>query len=729
LVVQQRQELDQTSPVLSWAHKALSSKCFTKQYDFQVKAASLTQIGLDYQKEAARNPGAGLGEIKPFERVLKDGFLRIECVKDALFYHGDKFYDNRHDYKMHSANVSVVHYSAIVTKMDQKSMTPDVCFDFCRTVPDMNFFGILNGRDCYCEPYYKQMAGDTEACDSVCEGDATQMCGSKEKSQIFEMHMCADTVGDLNKGMSQLVAVSKALDEKATLLTGLATKGTKDTDSFKAILEKIGDFAASNLLRKAWNRAYDLKKLADQARKVKADLDAGEEKAKKLLAGAFLQQGRKGAPDFSKFDNAKKAEDLMDEMEKLRKEGKEMTEQLGAASELYDEVSTDMAKTAAVNRTDQFHQGFYFVSPEPYSKANWGKDKSTCGGDLVQEPVFGLTEDQCAYACDETKGCEAYQYFAKESSVCMLMSKATELTHYDMCNHALEGACDPSPKGQQKVVLAQTEEDDAAEVPFPWKTKSKDANATLFQDSVKGMCTTVYGCEGTNAPVVDCSLMDHYKCSRYTKSEVTESGGVLAMNFKAWLKSGKRASSCKVNPVPCLGCKKYSTCSGPYAETEEVEIKKGDVASYSWKSSGDVDNYEVFVGLYSKTCGLVDFQFQRGEEQKWRTFELFAPKKDKYYMKFLLASYDGSGGGAVGADMSIKDVKQTKAKVPRIFNTEARCMLRFADFQGQDLKPDPKGQCKNCFQKSTKRCLKPDETFPVPDDGEHKKMKVAGRKN
>merc|ERR1719253_494535 len=141
----------------------------------------------------------------------------------------------------------------------------------------------------------------------------------------------------------------------------------------------------------------------------------------------------------------------------------------------------------------------------------------------------------------------------------------------------------------------------------------------------------------------------------------------MSMSFSGQLQPGRRQSSCSVNLQPCGKCKLYSTCAGPYAETEEVEITKGDVASYSWTSSGATDNYEVFVGLYSSTCGLVDYQFQRSEKQEWKTFELYAPKTDKYYMKFMLASYDGTGGGAVGADMQVKEVKQTKATIPRDF--------------------------------------------------------------
>jgi len=325
------------------------------------------------------------------------------------------------------------------------------------------------------------------------------------------------------------------------------------------------------------------------------------------------------------------------------------------------------------------------------------------------------------------KGCQAYQFFERVTSMCLLMSKVEEVTHYDMCNHALEGECAPPPPKAQLTTLLQNSRDDTTETPFPWKTKSKYANGTLFGETVKGMCTTVYGCEGTDKPVVDCSLMDDYTCKRRPRGRITDEGGVLSMNFRGQVPWGKRDSSCQVNPDPCPQCKKYSTCAGPYAETEEVKIKKGDVASYSWTSSGATDNYEVFVGLYSKTCGLVDFQFQRGEKQRWKKFELFAPKTDHYYMKFMLASYDGTGGGAVGADMQVKEVKSAKATVPRVFNTNAVCRMKAASFNNAILKPDPTGQCKECFKKTTFRCLKPDKTFPTPESEPADKMLVDGR--
>merc|ERR1712217_394963 len=85
--------------------------------------------------------------------------------------------------------------------MDQKPMTPDVCFDFCRTVPDATFFGLRAGRRCYCAPFYKRYPGDDSDCDAVCEGDPTRMCGGMVKQDIYEMHACNDLEANVEKAL------------------------------------------------------------------------------------------------------------------------------------------------------------------------------------------------------------------------------------------------------------------------------------------------------------------------------------------------------------------------------------------------------------------------------------------------------------------------------------------------------------------------------------------------
>lgn len=646
------------------------------------------------QKEGA--PGAGMGKIVPFETVLKDGFAEMDCFKDEQFYHADKFHDHAASYT-NQMNVSIVHYTSIVAKEDRQEMTHEVCFDFCRTVPDMFGFGITNGRDCYCAPYPQQMAGDSSECDELCEGSPTQFCGGKSKSTIFSMHMCADTQGDMKTASADLKKTITALADASKRVNNEATQGTKTALELQKLFGCIGDSAAPDMLQKANVFAGVLAKAAVDSDKLLAKMNTASDDATKTLDGKV---------DFSDFDNLKKAEDLMAGMAKLNKAGSDMVPTLQKFLKFQNVHSTPEGAKAIENRSEVFYHAYHFVQPETPQK-KWAKDKSSCTGDVIGDPILGLSEDECAYACDEISAkCKGYQWFDKHTGICFLLEDVDELHHYDQCSGLLPPRCLP--------VVIKGKEDDAKKAsffqgsPVPWKTKSETPNATLFEETVKGMCTRCDGCSSGPAPIFDCSALDTYKCSGGTYGErIKDEGGVLRMEFSGGVPSGRRPGACKENPSVCPRCKQYSTCSGPFAVTEAVEIKQGDVASYTWASSGATDDYEVFVGLYSDTCGLVDYQFQRGAAQSFKTFELFSPKTDKYHMKFLLASYDGSGGGAVGADMEVKEVKTSKASVPKDFSTaSSMCKVRAADFFGITIKP----------KKVSKQCLKPDGTYPLGDN-------------
>lgn len=644
-------------------------------------------------------PGAGIGKIVPFQTVLKDGFAEMDCFKDEMFYHGDKFHDHKASYT-NQFNVSIVHYTSVVAKEDREEMTPEVCFDFCRTVPDMFGFGIVNGRDCYCAPYAKQMAGDSSQCDSVCPGDPSMFCGGVSKSQIWSMHMCADTQGELKTAGENLDKAIGELKAAAKRVETAAADGTKTSVELQKLFGCIGNRHAPDLLQKANVGAGVLEKAARAGLKLLDDMDATSKKAAKMLDSKA---------DFTDFDKAQEAVALMKTMAKQTKDGSDMVPVLHKFLKFQDLAATDTGKKAITNRSDVYYHAYHFVHPET-PKSKWDNDKSTCSGPLAAEPIYGLTQDECAYACDEiSNDCKGIQWFSKHTGICFLLKEVEELFHYDMCAKALPEKCLPLViKGKEdpnakKLLLAETKA-----TPIPWKVKSAEPNATLFMESVKGMCTLCDGCGSGSTPIYDCSLMNTYKCEDVSHKEISESGGTTSMAFNAYLASGRRPNACSVNANPCPRCKQFSTCAGPYATTEPTEIKVGDVASYTWSSSGATDDYEVFVGLYSETCGLVDYQFQRGQRQPMKTFELFSPKTDKYYMKFMLASYDGSGGGAVGADMQIKDIKVTKATIPKIVvaGASSKCMVRAADFFGTTIKP----------KVASKQCLKPDGTFPLGDN-------------
>merc|ERR1719201_2925603 len=144
-----------------------------------------------------KEPGAGMDSSLGLVKVYKDGYFHLRCMMDkmeqAADYHDEL--QREHKYNVHT-NVSIVRYTDRVDVEKQQSMTPSICFEFCRTVPDMLHFGLVNGRDCYCAPYYMQGPGDG-VCDAGCEGDSSVTCGNTNgMSDIYEMHSCNDVIAD-----------------------------------------------------------------------------------------------------------------------------------------------------------------------------------------------------------------------------------------------------------------------------------------------------------------------------------------------------------------------------------------------------------------------------------------------------------------------------------------------------------------------------------------------------
>merc|ERR1719395_317926 len=149
--------------------------------------------------------------MEPFVNVFKDGFYEVGCYTDTMLEFKDKYGNNKDKYNDPSgARNSIVLYNEIILKDEKKPMTPIVCFEFCRTLPDMVYFGITNGDECYCAPYYHPKPGDESKCDAPCPGDNTVVCGNmKGKSSIFEMHLCDDIAEDLTTAMT---AAKDAMD-------------------------------------------------------------------------------------------------------------------------------------------------------------------------------------------------------------------------------------------------------------------------------------------------------------------------------------------------------------------------------------------------------------------------------------------------------------------------------------------------------------------------------------
>lgn len=377
--------------------------CFTKQY------RSFSQTN--------QLPGAGVdpASLAPYSTVLKDGYMYIDCVKDMMLESGDKFGDGKFSYKLQkNANVSIVHYTELIRKEDRKPMTHDVCFKFCRTLPQMGFFGIAYGRDCYCMPYYKTVAGDSSMCDEVCEGSSGTMCGGKTKTSIFEMHMCEDTAKELSSSADSAFGAAHSGETIAASLQTKAAGIQKLAAEMQTALGQVGDPVASNLMQASKVWAGKLEAGAKAASKSAKSLKALVAKADNLLKG-----------NFTSSSDVTVAEKLMEQIDAEKGVTKDKSKD---AWKLLQEASRG---TGSYLRQQQYYPLMYFVNK------TYVDVPTTCGGDWDQHTIFGVTPDECASACDRQTvkpECIGFSFYeGDDTGLCLLFSRFTSVTYYTKC--------------------------------------------------------------------------------------------------------------------------------------------------------------------------------------------------------------------------------------------------------------------------------------------------------
>lgn len=378
-------------------------------------------------------PGAGLNpdKIEPFAQVLKDGFFEAGCVKDYMFEHGDKYGANRHTYEVEQrSNVSIVHYKDVVPKEDQQSMTQQVCFEFCRTVPDMGSFGLIHGRDCYCTPWFQQMAGDSSDCDAVCEGNPTTMCGGMAKSSVFEMHLCADTANDLAAALEKAGNLGETMETQSGAALDASSMMQNVASNLQDQFGNAGDPTASNLMQSAKVFAGDLQHAAEDVEKIHEEISSHQSDGDGMEGG-----------DFSDFETIQKAEACVDGLEKSVAAGEEATEallvlsKLAGVKDMSKEGDEEDGKGSGSGEEEgegdsnlkEFMPIMYFVDRE------FEKVPATCGGDGLNKPYLG-TADECAKACSyEGTACAGFSFFTGKESLCFFFTKFKEVTYYTGC--------------------------------------------------------------------------------------------------------------------------------------------------------------------------------------------------------------------------------------------------------------------------------------------------------
>lgn len=366
---------------------------------------------------------------EPYVTVLKDGYFEVGCFYDSMNVFSDKFGNEKDKYK-DQADVSIVRYKEIILKEKQESMTPTLCFEFCRSLPDMVFFGITNGDECYCTPYYKPAALDSSNCDTPCQGDASVMCGNKKKSTIWEMHLCADTEQDLSDAMA---GAKEAIDfyyEQAVLGDDLADKMTAAGKK----LEKDGGLFGAPTAADNGKEAMKATKPLGQG------FMAGYDDYAALLKAYKAGDSVKGG-DFTDASKTTKAERATADMKKLTGPVLGAAQSVNSAirlaypavSELLgDEPDPSDGVGVALAKEDS---SFDYRSASYSFDEKFAAGLSSCKGPLIGSPVYGVSVHDCGTICSATvypKKCVGFSYYSVDGGdLCFLLEDIHELMTFE----------------------------------------------------------------------------------------------------------------------------------------------------------------------------------------------------------------------------------------------------------------------------------------------------------
>jgi len=429
--------------------KVTASKLGHKVVAF-ARSLLATSVTVAQTPERQALPGAGASQVvadngrdhvgsvnghEPFLRVLRDGYFEVGCYHDSMAENGDRYGNNKDKYGSVAkhANVSIANYNDLVLEMEQKDMTPRICFEFCRTLPSMGFFGIRNGNECYCEPYFTPQAVDDSRCDVGCQGNPTIMCGNaKGKSTIWEMHLCADTAEDL-------AVRSNAAEEALTYyyeISGLAyMMGTHITGAGQALETLAGLSGSPNMAE-----------LGKEAKVSAGDLTkafiSGRKQYERLYAAAMSARGLKDA-DFTLASKATEAEhaiamfketqgDVLSHAESIRELVKLA---YPAVDEVFGEEPAEGDGVAQALYKGGDSQGYRDVSYAMGAR-DMEPQASTCSGKAIGVPMLGLGLTGCRLACEQTlypEKCVAIAHHQVQAydSLCFMFSDVTDVETFE----------------------------------------------------------------------------------------------------------------------------------------------------------------------------------------------------------------------------------------------------------------------------------------------------------
>lgn len=300
-----------------------------------------------------------------------------------------------------------IRYEEVVPKEDRKPITPTVCFDFCRTKAAL-FFGLLEGRKCYCTPYPTLSAGTggQGQCAEVCEGDTSLQCGGMTKTLIYEMHRCGDTTAEAQEdldALSELLTEAETLSKETDLIVSAMDKATDSifVTQIRALIQADSK-AYAGLIADTNNKVKDAQPAFEELDGLLADCDPSSLTADKMKAIEAAQ--KKAVEDTA---NLRDAYDALAEFHKSH----DAVQHLKWHSLPSLEEYAEKAKKPDPYAPAQYSRAMNFMPPDVIAKIKCDeKPYDGCDG-YDGDLVYFVVEDP-----DETKPIEPmYEYITPES--------------------------------------------------------------------------------------------------------------------------------------------------------------------------------------------------------------------------------------------------------------------------------------------------------------------------
>jgi len=350
------------------------------------------------------------GELKA------DGFTPTACTPDRNL----KTRDLQGKSTSYEGPISVIKYEDVVPKTEQKPMTHEVCYEFCRRFELVKFFGITNGSKCYCEPMFVvATAGSKGGCKVPCEGNPGQMCGGPDFSSIFEMHDCPPK----EKFSSDAVLSFTALKGDVASM-GTAAKDCIDT------LVKSGSKLVNSQEQKGNTIVQKHQKAMTLSyQTILADMNALSFESAKVSAKLETALG-----EYSGLGDATNAAELEAKMEEVEMASDAAAAALPQITGVYEQCHPNIT-------SDGTAMSFYTTISETASA-------HSCDGKIISPTVQVSSGEECAKLCSETTaptmcvGFQLYSGLEGADKVCLMFSEIAGVALYSKADCPSEASMD-----------------------------------------------------------------------------------------------------------------------------------------------------------------------------------------------------------------------------------------------------------------------------------------------